>query len=66
MMEAAALLSVTSRLAGMSLTNVAKKYGVSRASVVRFVREAQRHESSDLNDRVPMLAQNSSAIEYTA
>jgi DNA-binding MurR/RpiR family transcriptional regulator len=26
----------------MSLTNVAKKYGVSRASVVRFVREAQQ------------------------
>lgn len=26
----------------MSLTNVARKYGISRASVVRFVREAQR------------------------
>jgi DNA invertase Pin-like site-specific DNA recombinase len=33
---------VRDRLAGMSLTSVAKKYGVSRASVVRFVREAQR------------------------
>ena len=33
---------VRDRLAGMSLTNVAKKYGVSRASVVRFVREARR------------------------
>jgi DNA invertase Pin-like site-specific DNA recombinase len=33
---------VRDRLAGMSLTNVAKKYGVSRASVVRFVRERQR------------------------
>ena len=32
---------VRDRLAGMSLTNVAKKYGLSRASVVRFVREAQ-------------------------
>jgi DNA invertase Pin-like site-specific DNA recombinase len=32
---------VRDRLAGMSLTNVAKKYRVSRASVVRFVREAQ-------------------------
>jgi DNA invertase Pin-like site-specific DNA recombinase len=32
------------RLAGMSLTNVARKYGVSRASVVRFVREAQRRQ----------------------
>jgi len=33
------------RLAGMSLTNVAKKYGVSRASVVRFVREAQQRQA---------------------
>ena len=33
---------VRDRLAGMSLTSVAKKYGVSRASVVRFVREAKR------------------------
>jgi DNA invertase Pin-like site-specific DNA recombinase len=38
---------VADRLAGMSLTNVAKKYGVSRASVVRFVREAQRAELGD-------------------
>ena len=36
---------VRDRLAGMSLTNVAKKYGVSRASVVRFVREAQRRQA---------------------
>ena len=33
---------VRDRLAGLSLTCVAKKYGVSRASVVRFVREAGR------------------------
>jgi len=33
---------VQDRLAGMSLTKVAKKYGISRASVVRFVRVAQR------------------------
>jgi DNA invertase Pin-like site-specific DNA recombinase len=33
---------VRDRLAGMSLTCVAKKYRVSRASVVRFVRNAQR------------------------
>ena len=33
---------VRDRLAGMSLTDTAKKYGVSRASVVRFVREAQK------------------------
>lgn len=35
---------VRDRLAGMSLTSVAKKYRVSRASVVRFVKEAQRHQ----------------------
>lgn len=36
---------VRDRIAGMSLTQVAKRYGVSRASVVRFVREAQRRHS---------------------
>ena len=35
---------IRDRLAGMSLTSAAKKYGVSRASVVRFVREAQRRQ----------------------
>jgi DNA invertase Pin-like site-specific DNA recombinase len=35
---------VRDRLAGMSLTNVARKYHVSRASVVRFVREAQKRQ----------------------
>jgi DNA invertase Pin-like site-specific DNA recombinase len=33
---------VKDRLAGMSLTDVAKRYGVSRASVVRWVREAKQ------------------------
>jgi DNA invertase Pin-like site-specific DNA recombinase len=33
---------VADRLSGMSLTNVAKRYGVSRASVVRWVREAKQ------------------------
>jgi len=33
---------VASRLGGMSLTHVAKQYGVSRASVVRWVREARQ------------------------
>ena len=37
---------VKDRLKGMSLTDVAKKYGVSRASVVRFVREARQHQVS--------------------
>jgi DNA invertase Pin-like site-specific DNA recombinase len=36
---------VRDRLAGMSLTSVGKKYGVSRASVVRFVRDAHRRQS---------------------
>lgn len=36
---------VQDRLAGMSLTDVAKKYGVSRASVVRFVRQARQIDS---------------------
>jgi DNA invertase Pin-like site-specific DNA recombinase len=40
---------VHDRLSGMSLTVVAKKYGLSRASVVRFVRESQaRLESKRL------------------
>jgi hypothetical protein len=29
----------------MSLTNIAKKYGVSRADLVRFVREAQQRQA---------------------
>jgi DNA invertase Pin-like site-specific DNA recombinase len=33
---------VRDRLSGMSLTKVAKKYGLSRASVVRFVHESKR------------------------
>ena len=33
---------VRDRLSGMSLTDVAKRYSVSRASVVRWVREAQQ------------------------
>jgi DNA invertase Pin-like site-specific DNA recombinase len=41
---------VRDRLCGMSLTHVAKKYGLSRASVVRFVREAQMRHSNGEND----------------
>lgn len=36
---------VAARLRGMSLTDVAKRYGVSRASVVRWVREAHQPNS---------------------
>jgi len=35
---------VRDRLAGMSLTDVAKKYRISRASVVRVVRDAKKQE----------------------
>jgi DNA invertase Pin-like site-specific DNA recombinase len=35
---------VRDRIAGMSLSAVAKKYGISRASVVRFVWEEQRRQ----------------------
>ena len=41
---------VRDRLSGMSLTNVAKKYGVSRASVVRFTREATKKLSTQLGE----------------
>lgn len=34
---------VAARLRGMSLTDLSKRYGVSRASVVRWVREARQH-----------------------
>lgn len=37
---------VSARLRGMSLTDVAKRYGVSRASVVRWVREAHQSRPS--------------------
>ena len=35
---------VRDRLSGMSLTKVAKRHGVSRATVVRLVREAKQQE----------------------
>jgi DNA invertase Pin-like site-specific DNA recombinase len=40
---------VADRLAGMSLTMVARKYGCSRASVVRFCREAQSRRMTDVS-----------------
>ena len=41
---------VRDRLSGMSLTKVAKKYGVSRASVVRFTREAVNREAAQVGE----------------
>ena len=48
---------VRDRLSGMSLTNVAKKYGVSRASVVRFTREAVNREAAQMGEFPPPAAQ---------
>jgi DNA invertase Pin-like site-specific DNA recombinase len=44
---------VADRLAGMSLTKVAKKYGVSRSSVVRFTKEALKREAGTTTEEVP-------------
>ena len=44
---------VHDRLSGMSLTQVSKKYGVSRASVVRFAREATKGEFAQVGEFRP-------------
>jgi DNA invertase Pin-like site-specific DNA recombinase len=54
---------VLDRLSGMSLTETAKKHGVSRASVVRFVREARR-KSAPLEQFQPVPA--NAAVELMA
>jgi DNA invertase Pin-like site-specific DNA recombinase len=56
---------VRDRLAGLSLTACSKKFGVSRASVVRFVRAAQRREA-ELNGGNPMIAEQTSGVERIA
>jgi DNA invertase Pin-like site-specific DNA recombinase len=48
---------VHDRLSGMSLTQVSKKYGVSRASVVRFTREAVKRESAQVGESQPATVQ---------
>ncbi len=48
---------VRDRLSGMSLTQVAKKYSVSRASVVRFTREALKREAAQVGQAQPTAAQ---------
>ncbi len=45
---------VRDRLAGMSLTDVAKRYGVSRASVVRWVREARQANPTSFTTSQPL------------
>jgi DNA invertase Pin-like site-specific DNA recombinase len=54
-------LIVRDRLSGMSLTQCSKKYKVSRASVVRFVREAQR-QFSGVGQLPPIAAE--AAVEF--
>jgi DNA invertase Pin-like site-specific DNA recombinase len=48
---------VRDRRSGMSLTQVSKKYGVSRASVVRFAREAMKGESTYVAGLRPAITQ---------
>lgn len=48
---------VRDRLLGMSLTEVSKKYSVSRASVVRFTREAVKREAAQVDEFRPAAAQ---------
>jgi DNA invertase Pin-like site-specific DNA recombinase len=53
------------RLNGMSLMKCSKKYGVSRASVIRFARNAQRRESAQYGGD-PMIAEQTSAADCAA
>jgi DNA invertase Pin-like site-specific DNA recombinase len=46
---------VRDRLSGMSLTQVSKKYGVSRASVVRFARAAMKGECARVGEFQPAM-----------
>ena len=48
---------VRDRRSGMSLTQVSKKYGVSRASVVRFAREAMKDKSAQVGEFQPAMTQ---------
>jgi len=48
---------IRDRISGMSLTQVSKKYGVSRASVVRFAREAMKDKSAQIAGLQPAMAQ---------
>lgn len=48
---------VRARRSGMSLTRVSKKYGVSRASVVRFTRDSMKGECVGIAGIQPAMAQ---------
>ena len=49
---------VYDRVSGLSLTVVAKKYGVSRASVVRFSREAMKDKAAQVGEFQPAITQS--------
>jgi DNA invertase Pin-like site-specific DNA recombinase len=55
---------VRDRLAGMSLTQVARRYRVSRASVVRFSREAMKDKAAQMSGLQPVMAE--APVEYVA
>ena len=48
---------VCDRRSGMSLTQVSKKYSVSRASVVRFTRDAMMREAAQVGEFQPAMTQ---------
>jgi DNA invertase Pin-like site-specific DNA recombinase len=54
---------VSDRLSGMSLTKTAKKYGVSRASVVRFCRLAQQRQAAEFTTMPIPEQQEHAAVE---
>ena len=57
---------VRDRRDGMSLTQCAKRYSISRASVIRFCRDAQRRESELSGGYVPMTVEQTSAVACIA
>jgi DNA invertase Pin-like site-specific DNA recombinase len=56
---------VRDRLNGLSLSKTAARYGVSRASVIRFVREARRRESAAVSGFMPV-PERGAAVECIA
>jgi DNA invertase Pin-like site-specific DNA recombinase len=57
---------VRDRLNGMSLTQCAKKFSISRASVIRFCQDAQRRGSKLSGGYVPLTLEQTSAVACIA
>jgi DNA invertase Pin-like site-specific DNA recombinase len=57
---------VRDRRSGLSLTGCSKKYGISRASVVRFVREDQRRQVGEVGGLSKECEHKAIAAEYVA